>query len=333
MSNVAKSPLMGNEYLLEVRELVKHFPTAEGMLGRNVGSVRAVDGVSFALKKGETLGLVGESGCGKSTVARLLVRLLEPTSGQVVFKEQDVFTLERRKLMALRRRFQIIFQDPFGSLDPRMTVGAIVEEGLAIHQLGSARERKESVSDALQKVGLAPEHAGRYPHEFSGGQRQRIGIARALVLGPELIVADEPVSALDVSIQAQILNLMQDLQAELDLSYVFISHNLSVVEHISDRVAVMYCGKIIEIVSTQELYAAPLHPYSAALLSAVLDPELGRSRQRTVLEGEPPSPVKPPAGCRFHPRCPHKQNICEHEEPPLLEHRSDHFAACHYPLL
>ena len=316
--------------LLEVRNLVKRFPIKGGLLRRTVDHVHAVDGVSFDLKAGETLGVVGESGCGKSTTGRCILRLIEPTSGEVWFDGQEVTALARGELRKCARAMQIIFQDPFASLNPRMTVGAIVGEGLVIHGLAkNAREIEERVAQLLAKVGLSPEHMRRYPHEFSGGQRQRIGIARALAVDPRLIVCDEAVSALDVSIQAQVINLLEDLQAEFGLTYMFIAHDLSVVEHISDRVAVMYLGRIVEIAPAQALYASPRHPYTEALLSAVPIPDPGVKRRRIVLQGDVPNPIHPPTGCHFHPRCPRAMERCRREAPALKEIGMAHRAACH----
>jgi oligopeptide transport system ATP-binding protein len=309
--------------LVRVRALVKHFPV-EG----SDDVVRAVDGVTFEIKRGETLGLVGESGCGKSTVGRCLLRLIEPTAGEVVFDEKNVRAMGKRELRELRREMQIIFQDPYSSLNPRQTVRDIVGEPLLIHGLKNKDERRARVAELMRRVGLDPDFMGRYPHEFSGGQRQRIGVARALALNPKLIVADEPVSALDVSVQAQVVNLLQDLQAELGLTYLFISHGLAVVEHISTRVAVMYLGRIVEVASAAELYANPLHPYTQALLSAIPVPDPKRKRKRIVLEGDVPTPINPPSGCRFRTRCPHAIAECAQVDPDLREISPGHTAAC-----
>jgi oligopeptide/dipeptide ABC transporter ATP-binding protein len=316
------------ETLVEVNDLVKYFPVRAGLLQRVVDQLKAVDGVSFVVKKGETLGLVGESGCGKTTVGRTMLRLIEPTSGVIKFDDKDVLSLKPRDLKAVRRDMQIIFQDPYASLDPRVPIGESVMEGLHIHHIGTHKERVDIMRETLQKVGLEDYHARRYPHEFSGGQRQRIGIARALALRPRFIICDEPVSALDVSIQSQVLNILKDLQAEFGLTYLFIAHNLSVVEHVSDRVAVMYLGKIVELTTREELFRNPLHPYTQALMSAIPVPNPRLKRQRIILKGDVPSPLNPPKGCHFHPRCPVAIEKCSHEEPPLLEVSPEHWAAC-----
>ena len=319
-----------SEPLLSVRNLVKRFPVTGGILGRTLEHVHAVDGVSFDIAAGETLGLVGESGCGKSTTGRCILRLIEPTSGEVRFDGRDVMAADARGLRELARGMQIIFQDPFASLNPRMTVGAIIGEALTIHKLArNVREYDERVVNLLETVGLHADYRSRYPHEFSGGQRQRIGIARALAVSPRLIVCDEPVSALDVSIQAQVINLLEDLQRQFGLTYLFIAHDLSVVEHISRRVAVMYLGRIVELASAHDLYATPRHPYTEALLSAVPVPDPAAKRQRIVLQGDVPNPIRPPAGCHFHPRCPHAMERCRSEAPLLREVAPGHLAACH----
>ena len=334
---MSASPHEGHgELLVEVRDLVKHFPIRAGLLQRQVGAVQAVDGISFDVFRGETLGLVGESGCGKSTTARLMTRLLDPTSGSVIFDGHDIATMSKRELKPLRRDMQMVFQDPYSSLNPRKTVGTIIGEPFIIHEVEKDKaKRKLRVQELMDLVGLNPEHYNRFPHEFSGGQRQRIGVARAVALKPKMIVADEPVSALDVSIQAQILNLLRDLQAELDLTLVFIAHDLSVVRHMCDRVAVMYLGKIVELAGADELYAQPRHPYTGALLSAVPvpDPVLARESRRQILGGDVPSPSNPPSACRFHTRCPKfVAGHCDVDEPPLEEKAPNDLAACHYPL-
>jgi peptide/nickel transport system ATP-binding protein/oligopeptide transport system ATP-binding protein len=318
----------GKEDLVVVENLVKYFPVRGGLLQRVVAWVQAVDDVSFTVRKGETLGLVGESGCGKTTVGRTMLRLIEPTSGSVLINGINVFDLRGREMKKMRRNMQIIFQDPYASLDPRMPIGESIAEGLKIHKVGSPRERFEIVIENLRKVGLEDYHARRYPHEFSGGQRQRIGIARALALQPDFIVCDEPVSALDVSIQSQVLNILNDLQAEFDLTYLFIAHNLSVVEHISHRVAVMYLGKMVELTTREELFRNPLHPYTQALMSAIPVPDPDMKRERIILPGDVPSPLNPPSGCRFHPRCPVAMEHCSVEEPPFIEVSDDHWVAC-----
>ncbi len=324
-------PSPADDPILAVTDLVKDFEVSTGLFKATRGLVRAVDGVSFTITRGETLGLVGESGCGKTTTGRCILQLERPTSGSVVFEGRDLTTLPPGALREARRRIQIIFQDPYSSLNPRMTVGDIIEEPLAVHRIVSAPERAPRVRRLLSQVGLLPQHARRYPHQLSGGQRQRVGIARALAMEPSLIICDEPVSALDVSIQAQIINLLEDLQAELGLTYLFIAHDLAVVRHISDRVAVMYLGKIVELSDRKALYDAPLHPYTRALLSAVPipDPEIEAHRERTVLRGEVPSPLSPPSGCVFHPRCPIAVDRCAVDVPPLREVTPGHWAACH----
>ena len=318
-----------NETLLEVKELKKYFALRGGLFSKAVGYVRAVDGVSFHIRQGETLGLVGESGSGKSTTGRSILRLIEPTSGEVYFKGQDVLKLEKGELRTLRRQMQIIFQDPYASLNPRMTVGSIVGEPLTIHKIGSRSDRAGRVEAILQRVGLSAEHMRRYPHEFSGGQRQRIGIARALALQPDLIIGDEPVSALDVSIQAQVINLLQDLQREYGLTYLIIAHDLNVIRHISHRIAVMYLGKIMEVADSESLYRSPQHPYTEALLSAVPVPDPSRRRDRVVLKGDIPSPIYPPSGCVFHTRCSYVEDRCRTEVPVLKTLSDGRQVACH----
>ncbi|MEE4113291.1 MAG: dipeptide ABC transporter ATP-binding protein [Desulfobacteraceae bacterium] len=317
-----------NDRLLEVRELKKYFPIKGGFFSKTVANVHAVDGIDFFLNSGETLGLVGESGCGKSTTGRLILNLIKPSAGKILFNGQDTRTFGRRQMKALRREMQLIFQDPYASLNPRMTVGDIVGESLRIHRVASGSEAEARTVTLLEKVGLHPEHLRRYPHEFSGGQRQRIGIARALALNPKLIVADEPVSALDVSIQAQVINLLQDLKKEFQLSYLIIAHDLSVVEYMSDRVAVMYLGKIVEMASGEELYHHPKHPYTQALLSAVPIPNPRLEKKRQILEGDVPSPVNPPSGCHFHTRCVFRQDECTRLEPAFVDTGGAHYVAC-----
>ena len=321
---------MAETPLLDVRHLKKHFPIKGGVFSKTIGYVYAVDDINFTLEKGETLGLVGESGCGKSTTGRTILRLIEPTDGAIYFEGQDITGLDKGAMRALRREMQIIFQDPYASLNPRMTVGSIIGEPLEIHKIARGSEKGERVASLLQKVGLRAEDMRKYPHEFSGGQRQRIGIARALALNPKLIVCDEPVSALDVSIQAQVINLLEDLQAEFGLSYLFIAHNLNVVEHISDRVAVMYLGQIVELASDEELYKNPQHPYTEALLSAVPIPDPTVKKKRIILEGDVPSPINPPRGCHFHTRCMYKEKICEEVEPEFKHIGGGHWVACHF---
>ena len=333
----AQLDLKGDE-LLVVDDLKKHFPITRGIVfQKEVASVKAVDGVSFSIREGETLGVVGESGCGKSTMARCIMKLLEPSAGRILYRGQDITHLSRAEMRPFRREMMMIFQDPYASLNPRKRVGFIVAEALQVHKLGTDAEIKRRVQELLEVVGLNPEHYNRFPHEFSGGQRQRIGVARALAVNPKLIVCDEPVSALDVSVQAQILNLLKDLQRDFGLTYIFIAHDLNVVRHISNRVLVMYLGQIVEHAQRDDLYMQPKHPYTGALLSAVPipDPEIGRHRKRIVLEGDVPSPINPPSACRFHPRCPRfVEGHCDVEDPELINHGgpSSHVAKCHYPL-
>jgi len=314
--------------LVKVSGLKKYFPVRAGLMQRVVAQVQAVDDVSFVVQKGETLGMVGESGCGKTTVGRTMLRLIEPTAGSVIYDGRDVFKLKSSELKAARRDLQIIFQDPFASLDPRVPIGESVMEGLHIHNIGAPKERVDVMMDTLKRVGLEHYHARRYPHEFSGGQRQRIGIARALALRPKFIVCDEPVSALDVSIQSQVLNILKDLQSEFGLTYLFIAHNLSVVEHISDRVAVMYLGKMVELADRDEMYRDPKHPYTQALMSAIPVPDPKLKRKHTILKGDVPSPLHPPSGCRFHPRCPIAVAMCSEKEPEFREIKPNHWVAC-----
>jgi peptide/nickel transport system ATP-binding protein len=322
------------DVLLQVVDLTKHFPVGRGAFGSHSGVVRAVDGVSFILRSGETLAVVGESGCGKSTLARCITKLLQPTAGRIVFAGRDITAFSRSQMRPLRRDMMMIFQDPFGSLDPRMRVGTIIAEPLEVHGYGDTRAIESRVRHLLERVGLSPEHYHRFPHEFSGGQRQRIGIARALALEPKLIVCDEPVSALDVSVQAQILNLLADLQEDFGLTYLFITHNLDVVRHIADRVLVMYLGRVVEEAGGADLFGHPRHPYTASLLSAIPipDPQIARSRRAIVLEGDVPSPLNPPDACRFHPRCPRAQEICARDDPAPLAFTRGHRAWCHFPV-
>jgi peptide/nickel transport system ATP-binding protein/oligopeptide transport system ATP-binding protein len=317
-----------NEDLVVVKDLVKYFPIKGGILQRVQANVRAVDGVTFTVRKGETLGLVGESGCGKTTVGRTILRLIPATAGEVSFGGRNVLTMGKQDLKQLRRDMQIIFQDPFSSLDPRMPIGESIGEGLLVHKMADRQERYNQVIQALVKVQMRADHARRFPHEFSGGQRQRIGIARALIMNPKFVVCDEPVSALDVSVQSQVLNILMDLQEEFGLTYLFIAHNLSVVEHISERVAVMYVGKMVELTSREELFRKPLHPYTQALMSAVPVPDPTHLRERIILKGDVPSPLNPPPGCRFHPRCPVAIERCSQEEPVFKDYGAGHYVAC-----
>ncbi|MDY0027809.1 MAG: dipeptide ABC transporter ATP-binding protein [Candidatus Humimicrobiaceae bacterium] len=332
---------MKNDVLLEVRNLKKYYSLRSGFLfQKTAGIVKAVDDISFYIRKGETMGLVGESGCGKSTTVRVILRLTPPTGGLVLYDGKNIFDLDKNEMFKVRREMQIIFQDPYASLSPRMTIGDIISEPMEIHRAGDRNSRMKRVKELLEIVGLNPEHINRYPHEFSGGQRQRVGVARALALTPKLLLCDEPVSALDVSVQAQILNLLSDLQKEFDLTYLFIAHDLSVVKHVSDKIGVMYLGKLVELAESEELYKNPLHPYTMGLLSAIPipDPKIEKKRKRVVLEGDVPSPINPPSGCRFHPRCPNAQDICSMQEPELKNYSDEknknsgdgHFAACFF---
>jgi oligopeptide transport system ATP-binding protein len=337
MTETTTAPQVGtprtDDVILDVKDLQVYFPIRRGwIIERTLGHVRAVDGVSFQIKRGETLGLVGESGCGKTTTGRAILQLVKPTGGHVIYEGHDLANMDREQLRHHRQQLQIIFQDPFASLDPRMTVGSIIAEPLEIHGLLSAKEREEKVRELLRIVGLNPYFVNRYPHEFSGGQRQRIGVARSLVLDPEFIVCDEPISALDVSIQAQLINLLEDLQDKLGLTYLFIAHDLAVVRHISQRIAVMYVGKVMELTDSNELYEMPLHPYTKALLSAIPipDPVLEKQRHRIIMQGDVPNPANPPSGCRFHTRCPFAKPECSEAEPPLEEVRTNHWVACFF---
>ena len=317
------------EPLLEVKDLKKYFPIKGGIFSKAIGYVYAVDGVSFYLNEGESLGLVGESGCGKSTTARAILRLIEPTEGEILFQGKDICKLNPTEMRSVRRDMQIVFQDPYASLDPRRTVEQIIGEPLNVFRISTKKERRDRIAYLLQKVGLSPDHARRYPHEFSGGQRQRIGIARALALNPKLIIGDEPVSALDVSIQAQVINLLEDIQKEFNLSYMIIAHDLAVVEHVCDRIAVMYLGRIVELAKDRELYTSPLHPYTIALLSAIPVPDPNITKKRIILEGDVPSPMRPPSGCHFHTRCPQKNEECKTTVPQLTDIGGGHYVACH----
>jgi oligopeptide transport system ATP-binding protein len=318
-----------NNTILKVTKLKKHFPIKGGIFSKIVGYVYSVDGVTFDIKYGETVGLVGESGCGKTTTGRLILRLIEPTDGKIEFEGIDITKLNKKELRPLRRQMQIIFQDPYASLNPRMTIGSIIGEPLEIHKIAKGKEKEDIVANLMKKVGLRPDHMKRYPHEFSGGQRQRVGVARALALNPKLIIGDEPVSALDVSIQAQVINLLEDLQDEFKLSYLIISHDLRIIERISDRVAVMYLGRVIEFANSEDIYAAPQHPYTEALLSVIPIPDPTVKRKKIILKGDVPSPIEPPSGCHFHPRCPYKMDICVKVYPVYKAPEGGHPVACH----